>query len=274
MPNRIIKDSVRQDERIDRLNWFEEVVFYRLIVTVDDFGCYDGRISVLKNTLFPAKDNVTKKAVEDAISKLASVGLLCRYTVNGKPYVSFPKWERHQRIRNKVRKYPEPPDFDSSPSIDGQMTADCPLESNPIQSNPESVPNAAAASASAAAETDFFEALWKQYPRKEGKSAVTKKALAEIQKAGYETLAQAIDNYKEIIRRDGTEKRYILHGSTFFNGRWRDYAEGQPDGEEDDLSEPEYVYHNGERIRWTLDYPCPIGRGLTPDECEALGVAY
>lgn len=68
-----------------------------------------------------------------------------------------------------------------------------------------------------------FEELWKLYPRKKGKSAISKKAMKELQKAGFETVKRAIENYKEEIRKNRTEERYILHGSTFFNGRWRDY---------------------------------------------------
>ena len=110
MSNRIIKESIKYSPKIDRLSWFEEVVFYRLIVTADDYGCVDGRPILLKNELFPTKETVTKKAVEDAISKLASVGLLRKYNVNGKPYLFLPTWERHQRVRNKRRKYPAPPE--------------------------------------------------------------------------------------------------------------------------------------------------------------------
>ena len=32
MPNRIIKESICRSEEIDSLSWFEEVLFYRLIV--------------------------------------------------------------------------------------------------------------------------------------------------------------------------------------------------------------------------------------------------
>lgn len=125
MPNRILKESIKTSVQVDALSWFEEVVFYRLIVTADDYGCLDGRIILLKNELFPTKDNVTKKAIEDAIAKLASVGLLCRYTVNGTPYLCFPTWEGHQRIRNKRRKYPAPPMDVICQSIDRQLTVNC-----------------------------------------------------------------------------------------------------------------------------------------------------
>jgi len=47
MPNRIIKESICRSEEIDSLSWFEEVLFYRLIVTCDDFGRYDGRAKII-----------------------------------------------------------------------------------------------------------------------------------------------------------------------------------------------------------------------------------
>ena len=138
MPNRIIKESIKKSPQIDELSWFEEVVFYRLMVTADDYGCCDGRIIVLKNELFPTKDDVTKKAVEQAISKLASVGLLCKYTVNGMPYLFFPTWEKHQRVRNKHRKFPQPQTCNLSADC-CQMTADCHPESE-SESNPNPNP--------------------------------------------------------------------------------------------------------------------------------------
>lgn len=137
MPNRVIKESIKRSPQIDSLTWFEEVVFYRLIVTADDYGCLDGRITLLKNELFPTKDTITKKSIEDAIQKLASVGLLRLYEVSGMPYIALPTWERHQRIRNKYRKYPPPPPEEELTANRGQMTADCPYES---ESNPNPNP--------------------------------------------------------------------------------------------------------------------------------------
>ena len=139
MPNRIIKESIKTSDNIDKLNWFEEVVFYRLLTTVDDYGCYDGRAIVLKNELFPTKETVTKKQVEDAIIKLESVGLLVRYTENERPYIYLPTWDSHQRVRNKHRKYPIPTDENRLTANCGQVLASCQSESNPIQSNPNPI---------------------------------------------------------------------------------------------------------------------------------------
>ena len=70
----------------------------------------------------------------------------------------------------------------------------------------------------------FFERAWEMFPNKKGKSAVSKKAMRELAGAGEAVVIAAIENYKAEIQRNGTEEKYILHGSTFFNGRWRDYV--------------------------------------------------
>lgn len=108
MPNRILKESIRESDSIDSLTWFEEVLFYRLIVSCDDYGRFDGRISVIKNRLFPLKENLTLKTVSCAIDKLVTAGLVALYEFEGKPYLYLPTWTAHQNVRAKRSKYPEP----------------------------------------------------------------------------------------------------------------------------------------------------------------------
>lgn len=110
MPNRIIKESICSSDSINELKWFEEVLFYRLIVNCDDYGRFDGRIPIIKNTLFPLRESVTSKNVEDGINKLASVGLVTLYKVHEKPFLFLPTWNDHQRLRNSREKYPRPED--------------------------------------------------------------------------------------------------------------------------------------------------------------------
>lgn len=136
MPNRILKESFKSSPEVDKLSWFEECVWNRLIVTVDDYGRFDGRIAMLKSELFPLKDNVTKKDIESAVRHLEQVGLVRLYTVEDRPYICILKWDKHQQIRAKKSKFPEPE------NICNQMISDdnkCPR--NPIQSNTESESN-------------------------------------------------------------------------------------------------------------------------------------
>lgn len=108
MPNRVLSESVKRSEQIDQLSWFDEVVFYRALLTADDYGCLDGRPKLLKSDLFPTRDDVTRKSIEESLAKLTSTDLLRAYEVSGKPYMLFPTWEKHQRIRRRKQKYPWP----------------------------------------------------------------------------------------------------------------------------------------------------------------------
>lgn len=144
MPNRILKESICTSDSIDSLSWFEEVLFYRLIVTCDDFGRFDGRTAVIKNRLFPLKDSLTLGTVKAAIQKLVSAGLVITYESMGKPYLYLPTWTAHQTARAKKSKYPAPDsgnitsavDVKSSEIICKQMQADDPVfdirESNSV----------------------------------------------------------------------------------------------------------------------------------------------
>ena len=224
MPNRVIKESIKRSPQIDALTWFEEVVFYRLMVTADDYGCMDARPILLKNELFPTKENITKKSIEDAIRKLVSVGLLYKYEANGMSYVFFPTWEKHQRIRNKHRKYPPPPDDIGLTADCCQMTADCLPESNPIRIQSESESEHAQASAQVNAQ-DAFAQFWNAYPNHKDKKRAESAFAKAIRKVDLETMLAAIDAQK---RTDGWIKengRFIPMPSTWLNGeRWNDDA--------------------------------------------------
>lgn len=114
MPNRILKDSICVSDDINKLSWFAEVLFYRLMVNCDDFGLYDGRPAIIKNKLFPLKENLTIATVQEAITKLASVGLVMPYKVSGRPYLSLPTWNKHQQIRAARPRYPMPEEGEKS----------------------------------------------------------------------------------------------------------------------------------------------------------------
>lgn len=90
---------------------------------------------------------------------------------------------------------------------------------------------------------DFFEKVWKSYPRKLNKSAVTRKAKKELYEAGEEVVLGAVNSYIAEIQENGTAERYIMYGSTFFNVRWRDY-----------VREPEMQFKTKEESEEPVDY--------------------
>ena len=109
VPNRIIKESIRYSEDIDKLSAAEEVFFYRLIVNCDDYGRMDARIPILKSRLYPLKDNVKSSDIKRYLVKLFEnkpEPLIILYEKNGIQYLQMTKWEKHQQIRAKHSKYP------------------------------------------------------------------------------------------------------------------------------------------------------------------------
>ena len=124
MPNRLIKDSIKHSCEIDSLSWFQEVCFYRLMVTVDDFGCYFANPQIIKSDLFPTKEDLTKATVQEALDRLEEVGLIERYGIDGREYLHICKWDEHQQRRATKPKYPLPPENNCNQVISNDIN--CP----------------------------------------------------------------------------------------------------------------------------------------------------
>ena len=124
----------------------------------------------------------------------------------------------------------------------------------------------------------FFEEVWKLYPRKRGKSAVSKKSKRELYSSGMDVVAAAIEKYKS--ETDGREEQYILQGSTFFNGRWKDYipqekkapVEQLEDGEEENRFKnlPTEIYEEYKALG-IITSEAGIDYGIaTPEQLDVL----
>ena len=128
MPNRIIKESLCESEKIAALSDFEFRLWIGLILHVDDAGRGDARPAIIKGHVFPLRDRVTTKDIDAALHALAAKGCVSLYTVGGKPYFWFPSWANHQRIRDVRPRYPEPPTACDSAADCGELrqtAADC-----------------------------------------------------------------------------------------------------------------------------------------------------
>lgn len=139
MPNRIIKESICSSETIDQMSWFEECFFHRLWTVCDDYGRTDARPVILKAKLFPLKERLSLKDIQNALQKMVDIGCVRLYECDSKPYLYLPSWEVHQQVRAKKSKYPAPDE-----SCNHTISADIKCTRNPIQSesNPNPNPNA------------------------------------------------------------------------------------------------------------------------------------
>lgn len=71
-------------------------------------------------------------------------------------------------------------------------------------------------------EAEHFEALWQLYPYDRGKNQVSAKTKRELMAVSVEEMAQAIERYMEEVKASPAD-RQLLNGSTWFNGRYKDY---------------------------------------------------
>ena len=213
MPNRIIKESICFSDSIDRLSWFEEVLFYRILVNCDDYGRFDGRLAVLKSRLFGLKKKLSQTAIEKGLVKLETIGLIQRYSVEDKPYLAVTGWAEHQSIRAKRSKFPAPDSTCKPVQADESI---CPR--NPIQSKSLSLYESQSKSEPAKA---VFELFWEKYPRRVGKT----RAFEEFLKVNVslETLLQAIEQQKLSEQWQREDGRYIPNPERWLKNRcWED----------------------------------------------------
>lgn len=92
----------------------------------------------------------------------------------------------------------------------------------------DAAPHAHAASQKSASsslskeEAEHFEALWQLYPYDRGKNQVSAKTKRALMAVSVEEMAQAIERYMEEVKASPAD-RQLLNGSTWFNGRYKDY---------------------------------------------------
>ena len=108
MPTRYLKPGVRDSESIDSLSPQAENLFYRLLVTVDDYGRFDARPAMIKANCFPIKDSISINKCKDLLEELEIKELITVYVVSGKNILQMSKWDNVPRA--KESKYPAPVD--------------------------------------------------------------------------------------------------------------------------------------------------------------------
>lgn len=86
-----------------------------------------------------------------------------------------------------------------------------------------------------------FDALYKRYPRKEGRKRgmeILRKSIKT--EAEYQAFAGAMDNYLALCKREKREAKYLLHWKTFVNN-WTDYLQEIEAAKPEALSQMERI---------------------------------
>ena len=72
---------------------------------------------------------------------------------------------------------------------------------------------------------DFFESIWKLYPIKKGKGSVSKTKKKVLQRIGYDEIKRCVERFVKDMKSEERDKKYWMHGSTFFNSGYVDYLD-------------------------------------------------
>jgi hypothetical protein len=118
MATRLIREGIVTSDRIDKLTPAGEVFYRRLMSKVDDHGLFDGRISVIRSSLYPLRlepdhpHHVTGSDVSAWLIECVEAGLVQRYAVDGKPFVRMldTRWQARS-----APKYPLPDGAETAP---------------------------------------------------------------------------------------------------------------------------------------------------------------
>jgi len=110
MPNRILRAPIRQSLRWNKLSYFDQTFYVRLITLVDDYGRYEAHPQLLANEAFPYGDPeglpITCDAIAQSLQIICCAGMALVYEVEGKKYLQLTRWKEHARTDSK---YPECP---------------------------------------------------------------------------------------------------------------------------------------------------------------------
>ena len=268
MPNRVIKESIHESEKLNSLSDFNFRLWVYLLTYVDDYGRGDARPAIIKGNCFPLRDRVTAKDIDAGLHALSDAGCVSLYTVGGKPYLCLIGWEKHQRIQQKRSKYPGPDEADAPDGCGEQMM---PVHENPrwvTVSHGESPPESESESESESeresrAREERFARFWTAYPRKTAKpTAQTAFAKLHPDDDLLRTMLAAIERQKQSPQ--WRDAQFIPHPATWLNQRrWEDetpraavstgktvpaqqYAQRDYSGADDAI--PDWVYQRGREM--------------------------
>lgn len=212
---RMIDPDFWSDEKLGNHSRDERLLFMGLISNSDDEGYGRANVKLLKAAIFPYDDDIKPKDIEKMLVNLK--GLVYVYIIDGQEFYYLPNFLKHQVINkptsSKLPKMPENIEDLQLPEYYGSTTGELPpniKEENRKEKN--------------MAIDEFFNSLWKLYPRKEGRGSISKSQKEKLYKeVGYNQFIRCIERYKEAKKKE--DPKFLQYGSTFFNSGYVDYLD-------------------------------------------------
>jgi hypothetical protein len=115
MSDRILRGSIIRSNKVNSLTWAGEVFYRRLMSVADDFGCFDANPAIVRTSIYPKQLNkVSESDVAKWTQQIAEAGLIRLYEHDNDLFLEILEFD--QRLRQKRRRYPEPPTDKSKPA--------------------------------------------------------------------------------------------------------------------------------------------------------------
>ncbi len=144
MPQRLLRPGIRQSKRWNRLPYFEQVFYIRLLTLVDDYGRYEADPELLRSEAFPFGDpegNVIQMtAIDSALLSFDSKNMLDLYEKDGTKYLQMTRWRERARTESK---FPDPKTADKIPICQTNDSKCQQMIASPPSPSPSPVPSPA-----------------------------------------------------------------------------------------------------------------------------------
>lgn len=98
---RSIKPEIWQDEKVGDLSRDARLLLLGMLTMADDEGRLLATPMVILGHVFPFDDDAQKR-LSSWICELVASNIVVSYEANGKPYLAFRHWRKHQRINRAV----------------------------------------------------------------------------------------------------------------------------------------------------------------------------
>ena len=108
MANRVLRDSLLTNRKLEKLDWFQQTLFIRLILACDDFGRYYAAPDILRGRLFSVSSQVTPGAGGPGHGPPGGGGISGHLSGPGELYCWLPGWDEHQVCRTRRARFPSP----------------------------------------------------------------------------------------------------------------------------------------------------------------------
>jgi len=176
---------------------------------------------------FPILGIKTADAMSKRLGKLVKAGILKKKVLKQGgifPYFMVVSDEYQKLISNSPVQKSDTPDVNSDhPKFhpDDPNSHPEPSEIPSGTNNPSTNPSINPSTISK--KNNGFFSFWEKYPNKKGKAKSEKIYPTLVKKIGEERINEALRNYLKEIDVKKIKPEFILHGSTFLNGRYEDY---------------------------------------------------